>query len=1103
MKCGACGAVNRVGVAFCEDCGARLELVCSTCGAHMLPGKKFCGSCGSAVAARPASTELVAPSSYTPPHLAERILVSRSALEGERKHVTVLFCDVANSTSLAHVLGPETMHTVLNGFFELALAEVHRYEGTINQFLGDGFMALFGAPVAHEDHARRAVLAALGIQRSLRERQADAGPPERQLAVRMGLNTGPVVVGKIGDNLRMDYTAVGDTTNLAARLQQQAEPGTILVSEVTSRLVKGHVRTEALPPIRVKSVAEPIVAYRIVGLDPRRSALESRDERALTEFVGRERELAALRDALAEAESGRGQVVGVVGEPGVGKSRLLYEFRRQIADRRITYLEGRCLSYGKSTPYLPLQQIIRANCGIVEADTPAQIGEKIGAALEQLGMKADEAAPYLLHLLGVQEGTEVLREVVPESIRARTFEIVWQMSLNGSRLRLLVVAVEDLHWVDKTSEDFLASVVENLPGCAILFVSTYRPGYRPPWMDKSYTTQIALRPLSTEESLRLVESTVQRAELPGPVVPLILSKAEGNPFFLEEMTRVVMERGETAVPFAVPDTIQGVLMARIDRLPEDAKRILQTASVLGREFSRRLLTAVCTDCGALEPHLLELKRQEFLYERAGAEEPLYVLKHALTQDVAYDSLLTPRRQALHAAAARALEALYADRLDQVYDRLAHHYSHTPEAAKAVEYLTRVAEKASRADAHEEAVSALQEALRHAEALPTETRDRRTIEVILRQAYALYLLGRFPAAVELLLSRVPTLEQLQDPRLAGPYYFLLGYNSDLLGDGERAYASARRALDEAQRCGDEVTMGKAHCTLALESFWAGELRQGVEHGRQAVSLLEPREARAWLAVGHWVQGLNHMFLGDYDAAMDTETHARELMVRIGSRSGQAHVGWAIGYILLLRGDPGEAVDACQRALDLSPEPHSGALALGGLGWAHVLDGRDPARAIRPLEQAIQIFAQAQHRGEGLFTTILGEALFLLNQVDEARRMVSRGLELARTRRYSFGAAWAERAAGSLALAAGVLPEAERSLRAALDAFTAMESRGEVGRTHLLLAQLARAKQEHEQAFTHLATAHATFSALRAAAHLRQTEKVAASFGVALPTLGPAR
>jgi class 3 adenylate cyclase len=616
-----------------------------------------------------------APLSYTPPHLVEKILSSRSALEGERKLVTVLFCDLAHSTAIAARLGPEAMHTLLNRFFALALDTVHRYEGTVNQFLGDGFMALFGAPVAHEDHARRAVLAAVGLRRSLAEHHTELGAPYGVACeVRMGLNTGLVVVGGIGDNLRMDYTAVGDTTNLAARLQQLADPGTILVSAATQRLVQGAAHLEALPPAQVKGKTEPVTAYKVLGLSQRRSPLAQRGERNLSQFVGRERELATLEALLAQVEAGQGQVVGLVGEAGVGKSRLLFEFHQRLSGRRVTYLEGRCLSYGRAIPYVPLLDLLRHNCGITDTDVPEAITAKVHSSLQEVELAPDVWAPYLLHLFGVQDATEPLAVLSPEAIKARTFELIRQMSLNGSRRQPLIFEVEDLHWIDTTSEACFAMLGENLASAPILLLGTYRPGYRPPWIEQSYATQIALHHLTPQDGLAVVRSIAPPDQLPDHLAQLILAKAEGNPFFLEELTRAVLEHGELQVDLTVPETIQGVLMARIDRLPEVSKRLLQTASVLGREFALRLLEAMWEGSDALDSLLLELKRLEFLYERLGTAEPVYVFKHALTQEVAYESLLTTRRQALHATAGAALERLYAARLEDVYDRLAYHYA---------------------------------------------------------------------------------------------------------------------------------------------------------------------------------------------------------------------------------------------------------------------------------------------------------------------------------------------------------------------------------------------------------------------------------------------
>jgi len=393
-----------------------------------------------------------------------------------------------------------------------------------------------------------------------------------------------------------------------------------------------------------------------------------------------------------------------VAEAGGGKSRLLYEFRQRLAGKQVTYLAGRCLSYGHAMPYHPIIDLLRNNCGIIETDSPETIAEKMRGALHEVGMDVEASTPYLLQLFGAKEGTEPLAVLTPEAIKTRTFETLRQMSLHGAQRRPLIFEIEDLHWCDNTSEDCLAWLVESVAGAAILVLVTYRPGYRPPWLDKSYATQMALRPLALQESATVVRSTRQHHALPVHLEQMIIEKEEGNPFFLEELTRAVLEHDDVGTDVTVPDTIQGVLMARIDRLQEAPKRLLQTASVLGRAFSLPLLQAIWEGAGPLAPLLLDLTRLEFLFERTGAEGPMYVFKHALTQEVAYESLLTTRRQVLHAAAGQALETLYVHRLEDAYDRLAYHYARTGNTTKAVVYLTRVAEKAARNSAHVEAIT---------------------------------------------------------------------------------------------------------------------------------------------------------------------------------------------------------------------------------------------------------------------------------------------------------------------------------------------------------------------------------------------------------------
>lgn len=883
MKCARCQHDNPPDQKFCGECGARLVLSCPSCGAANAPTQKFCGECGAGLAATTRG-DARTPESYTPRHLAEKILASRSAIEGERKPVTVLFCDVVSSTALAEQLGAEGMHGLLNRFFEAALSEVHRYEGTMNQFLGDGFMALFGAPLAHEDHARRAVLAALGLRRTLNEHPLEAEPGRPvPIQLRFGVHTGFVVVGAIGDNLRMDYTAIGDTTHLAARLQQLAEPGAIVVSDATARLIRGYLRLEPLGPVEVRGRSAPVAIYRVAGAGARRSPLEGLEERPLSSFVGRRRELRLLDDLIADVEAGRGQAVGIVGESGVGKSRLVLEFRRQVAERRITYLEGRCLSFGSAIPYGPVLDIVRTNCGLNEADAPETIIEKVQTALAELGLDHESAPPLLLHLLGVKDGADRLASLSPEVIKARTFETLRQMSVRGSRRRPLILSIEDLHWIDRTSEEYLASLVENLGGTPIMLLATYRPGYRPTWMEKSYATQISLARLASDDSLTIVRSVLPEVGLADPLATLILNKAEGNPFFLEELARAVGERSGSHAALAIPDTVHGVLTARIDRLAELPKRLLQTASILGREFSLRLLEAVW-DGGPAGAHLQELTHQEFLYERAAGDEVTYVFKHALTQDVAAATLLAARRRELHRRAGEALAVQYPDRVRELAPILAHYYYQAEAWPLACAHAARAAEAASGAYANREALERYDQAIAAAERAPLAPAER----------------------MRLYAARA---------RVHG-----------VLSAFEPARADWETALRLAEAEGD-VAM-RATLLGELGMLWGGhkDYQQGLGLTQDAVRVAEAVGDRSVLAQALVKMGLMELNVAQMDESRRVLERALAIFGELGDERGRAETLDVLSMVAGIEGRGRESGEYADRALaafrnlgDRTPEP----------------------------------------------------------------------------------------------------------------------------------------------------------------------------------------
>ena len=540
---------------------------------------------------------------------------------------------------------------------------------------------------------------------------------------------------------------------------------------------------------------------RSVGPGPRRSPLEARNERPLSHFVGRSRELGVLRALLLEVEAGRGQAVGIVGEPGVGKSRLLLELQHAPSGGAVRYLEGRCLSFGGPIPFLPILDVVRATFRLADADPPDVAIDKIRAGLADIGLDAAASMPCFLHLLGLKDASDAaanptLAALSPEAIKARTFDTLRQLALRESRRQPLVIAIEDLHWIDRTSEEYLASLVDSLAGAAIMLVTTYRPGHRPAWLDKSYTTQLSVARLTSEDSLALVRSVLPDTALDDPRARRILDKAEGNPFFLEELARALCDAGSAASGLLVPDTVHGVLTARIDRLPESAKRVLQTASVLGREFSLRLLEAVWGG-GGLASHLQELVRQEFLYERMAGDEPVYVFKHALTQDVAEATILGARRRELNALAARALTRLYPDRLAELAPRLAHHHLRAESWALACEHATRAAEAASAVHANREAVARYDEALSAGERAGLASSERMRLHAARGRAHG--ALGEFDAVRADLETALALGREAGDMRACAE---LLGALGELWG-GHRDYHRGLELTDEAVRTAENA------------------------------------------------------------------------------------------------------------------------------------------------------------------------------------------------------------------------------------------------------------------------------------------------------------
>ena len=738
MKCPECQFENREGAKFCNECGHKFEIKCPECGTTNRLGSKFCDECGYDLQkpAKITPIDYSLPQSYTPKHLKDKILTTRSSIEGERKLVTVFFADVANYTTISEKLDPEEVHQIMDGFFQILMDEIHKYEGTINQFTGDGVMALFGAPVAHEDHAQRACYAALSVQRAMRaygeKIKSDTGI---DFQMRIGLNSGHVIVGSIGDDLRMDYTAVGDTTNLASRMESAAKPGGILVSVNTHRLARSFFEFESLGKIEVKGKEKPQAAYSLIKAGEVGSRLGAAIAKGLTRFVGRKNSMAALMEPYEKVRKGSGQVVGIVGEAGVGKSRLVLEMRNRVPQEEYTYLEGRCIHYGGSIAYLPILDILRVYLGIQETDREFIIKKKIQEKTTALDSSLINAIPPLQEFFSLKVEDEQYMNQDPQMKRMQTFEALRDLFIRESQQKTLVLVIEDMHWIDKTSEEFLDYFIGWIANARILLILLYRPEYTHQWGSKSYYSKIGVDQLGTESSSELVAAMLEEGEVAPELRTIILKRSGGNPLFMEEFTSTLLENGtiqkknhhyvlaHDVSDVNVPDTIQGIIAARMDRLEDNLKRTMQVASVIGRDFAFRILQAITGMREELKSYLLNLQGLEFIYEKALFPELEYIFKHALTQEVAYNSLLQRRRKDIHERIGQAIEEIYADRLGEFYGMLAYHYSKAENLEKAVRYGEYAASRAVSVYAYSEAVGILEETIRVQKSLDPEDKEK--------------------------------------------------------------------------------------------------------------------------------------------------------------------------------------------------------------------------------------------------------------------------------------------------------------------------------------------------------------------------------------------
>jgi tetratricopeptide (TPR) repeat protein len=690
--------------------------------------------------------------------------------------------------------------------------------------------------------------------------------------------------------------------------------------------------------------------------------------------------------------------------------------------------------------------------------------------MEEAGLEPRDTAPYLLRLLGREEGAGALAGLTPEAVKRRTFDVLSRSILGRTSQQPLALVIEDLHWIDRTSEEFLASLVDGLTAAPVLFVPTYRPGYRAPWIDRSYVTQLSLPPLSEEDSLAVVRSLLTDEPGGTPLAHEIVRRAEGNPFFLEELAWAARSAGRRA-DGSVPPTVQGALTARIDRLPAATARTLETAAVLGREAPLRLLELVTGEPDELPARLADLLRLEFLYEQPGPAGPLYVFKHALTQDVAYGRLASSERERLHAAAGMALETLHGEHLDEVLEQLAHHWSQTDDHMRAIEYLTRVGDRATGAYALGEALTALEQAEQHARLLAAGvSRDHAVIDLLVRQGLPLVQTGRLTDVRDRFLAEGAAVDRLgSDPVVAG-YHLLLGLAFDHLGDRASASSSARRAVEESNRWGDGVTHGKACWVLSLGAFWSGAFDEGIRHAQRGVELLGETRETWWLGHNHWILGVNAVSTGSFDLARRAAAQTRAVGEEGGDRRLQSYSRWVAGWVDVLTGDHLAGLAACRAALELAPDPLCQAVASQWLGFAH-LEAGSPDAAVPLLTEALERYASFQVTALSAWGAAwLSEALLALGEINHASVRAAKAVDLGRGVQFPLAVGLGQRTLGRIARASGALAIAERELAAASGTFSAIGARYELARTQVEMAAVAQALGRTASAHQQLESAH---------------------------------
>jgi class 3 adenylate cyclase/predicted ATPase len=1055
MNCPACGHENPDGAKFCNQCAGPLPLHCSNCGISNPVGSKFCNGCATplipAGKSYPASPLDQARSEI---HVSSAQVDSSSATDGERKTVTALFADIRGSTELMESLDPEEARAIIDPALKLMIEAVQHYGGHVVRSTGDGIFALFGAPVAHEDHPQRALYGSLRLQEAMRRYSArlvaEGGTP---LEARVGINTGEVVVRTLSASGHAQYDTVGHTVNLAARMEAVAPTGSIAISEHTHQLIEGYFQLRPRGPTRIKGLNEPVDVYEVVGLGPLRTRLERAAGRGLTKFVGREREIEALRHAAMLARDGRGQIVAAIAGPGVGKSRLFYEFKAISASGWMV-LEALSISHGKASAYLPAIDLLRNYFEIAVTDDERKRREKVAGKITILDRGLEDSLPYLLSLLGIVDSDDPLAQIDAGVKQRRTLEAIKRILLRESLNHPLMLVFEDLHWMDGESEALLNLLADSIGTSRILLLVNYRPEHNHKWGSKTYYTQLRLDPLGKENADEMLGTLVGSDPSLVPLKGLIAEKTEGNPLFIEEIVLSLFDNGVLAgdgevklvKPLAalrIPPTVEGIIASRIDRLPADEKDLLQAVAVIGSQFK---LSVACSVGGKsdsdLNRMLNDLQIAEFVYEQPATGDVEYTFKHALTHDVAYNSILTERRMRMHDRTAQAIETLYHDRLEDHLSELAYHYDRGGNVFKAVEYLNRSGAWAAQQMAHSEAIGRFTRALELLRQLPEGT-SRECLELDLQIAlsWSLFVAKGVQAPEhELALTQARELcEELGDNARLMEVLLALAHLHNGRQNFELARELAAKVLIMAERAKASEMPAIANSMLGIASFGTGRFSEAREHFERATELFSVSRSRnrgAYLAQNTPnILAAALLILGYPSVALRRFDELLAAARRSSDPNATAVALYTSGLHHLLLRDPRMVAERADELLAIASKNEVPIINLGGAtffrGWAMAAAGQGE-EGIAEMRRSISDPRIAQLISTSIMLVALAETCGKYGRTEEGLDWVAKGLVKAEQTGQRAFEAELHRLEGELLIIndIGNVVEAERCLRAAM-------------------------------------------------------------------------